>query len=1031
MTRPFSSRLRIKSDYVAAIAVGLAPLAFFFPAVRGRIILSPDDGVIFNVPLRVAAANLIRSGYLPLWNPYIFCGMPLHGASQAGLLFPLNWFYLISSPPIATNLMMLSTYVLAALGAYFYARRAGANIAGAIATSLIWQWSAFMVEQVGHTNILHTAATLPWVLWAIEGYASTGERRRGLLLAALVALQVFAGHQQTFAYSLLLAGAYAVVMARASGTARPLYYWSLAFLAAGLALAAVQILPTLELLRNSLRATASYDFFSSFSMPPRFALTFFAPYLLGGGNGLLFRAPYIGQPFFGEYVGYVGLLSIMLALVAVFVKPDIRTRFWAVVAVVCLALAFGRFLPLHIYALVYYVPVLNLFRVPARHLMEVEFALAVLAGKGLTVLASKRTNGKLLSGNAVMRVAVFAGVAVLLLTCLTVTIWRPAAFHLARRAPVSVLRAPELFVPVLMAVLSAAVLWWFAQSARRGALVLLLAVLVLDLIVYGQGSGWRTNSPRRDSDLWLEPDTVKFLRDHNGQVEGTYRILTEDQRFDPNLPVPQSPSPGDWALSLQPDVYMMHGIENAAGYDGFGLARYSRLAGDMKVWGELTNPERTLRSDSRELDLLNVRYLLTRPMTNPAHHVADTPSVPIDKADFPEATQEIGGLHFAAEDLGLPSISGDARLTFAIPPVEVNRVALLTNLSWSVDVPDGTVVARVLLRAQDGKTYDFDLRAGEHTSEWAYDRKDISAQIKHRRAPVATSYVVDDAQGRYEAHTYVSSFILPEKAVVTGGEITPVRLPHAPDLILAVFRLSLMDEATGKAFPLRREWFNKELLAPKQVSPSGRPGSLNPPAKDQSSGGAQVENTAPRWRPLEQLGNVAIFENARSLPRAWLATETQVLSEPQMLEVIRTGKFLDGRVWEPRRVALLEGPLDFKTNAADDAASAEVTSHEPNRVKVKTSSAAAAILVLSENHYPGWRAYVDDQRVDVLRVDHNLRGVMLPAGEHRVSFTYRPKSGMIGLTISILALAALILWSRRVLPEEAARRFLRRAFRWK
>jgi len=28
-----------------------------------------------------------------------------------------------------------------------------------------------------------------------------------------------------------------------------------------------------------------------------------------------------------------------------------------------------------------------------------------------------------------------------------------------------------------------------------------------------------------------------------------------------------------------------YGIENAAGYDGFGLARYSRLAGDMKLWG--------------------------------------------------------------------------------------------------------------------------------------------------------------------------------------------------------------------------------------------------------------------------------------------------------------------------------------------------------------------------------------------------------------------------------------------------------------
>ena len=271
--------------------MALAPLIYFFPALRGKIVLSPDDGVIFNVPLRVAAANIIRAGYLPLWNPYLFSGMPLHGAAQAGLLFPLNWFYLISSPPVATNLMMLGTYMVAALGAYLFARRAGADITGALATSFIWQFSAFFIEQVGHTNVLHTAAMLPWVLWALEGYIANHARGRGVLLAALVAVQIFAGHQQTCAYALLLTGAYGMVLLLTTKARPSSYLATLALLAVGLLLAAVQILPTIELLRNSLRASASYDFFSSFSMPPRFALTLFAPYLFGGGNGLLFRAP--------------------------------------------------------------------------------------------------------------------------------------------------------------------------------------------------------------------------------------------------------------------------------------------------------------------------------------------------------------------------------------------------------------------------------------------------------------------------------------------------------------------------------------------------------------------------------------------------------------------------------------------------------------------------------------------------------------------------------------------------------------------
>jgi len=140
---------------------------------------------------------MIRSGYVPLWNPYIFSGMPLLAAAQGGVLFPLNWFYLEFSPMTATNLSVLATYALAGVGGYFYARRAGASIAGALVTGVIWQWSGFMVAQIGHINVVQTATLLPWLLWAIDGFGKTGSRFEGALVAAIVALQVFAGHQQT------------------------------------------------------------------------------------------------------------------------------------------------------------------------------------------------------------------------------------------------------------------------------------------------------------------------------------------------------------------------------------------------------------------------------------------------------------------------------------------------------------------------------------------------------------------------------------------------------------------------------------------------------------------------------------------------------------------------------------------------------------------------------------------------------------------------------------------------------------------
>jgi membrane protein YfhO len=1039
MTRPSNPRPHPNRDFVfafsrdrlAAVAVTLAPVLYFLPALLSGSVLCPDDGTIFNTPLRVAAANITLEGSLPLWNPYIFGGIPLFASAQGGLLFPPNWFYLLFEPQAATNLMVVTSYMIAALGAYLYARRAGASVAGSIVTSLAWQWGGFLVGQIGHINVVQTGACLPWILWALDGYGLTGRRKWGVLLAVFVALQTFVGHQQTLCYSLLLAAAYAVANAYTLRESRARYLWSLAFLAAGVLLAAVQILPTFELLRNSLRADSSYDFFTSFSLPPKMLATLVAPYVAGGGDGRLFRAPYVGPPYYGEMAAYVGALGLMLAVCAVVFKRDARTKFWTAAALVCLTLALGRYAPLKFYKLIYYVPVLNLFRVPARHLLEVEFALAVLAGRGLTALAAARTDER------VRRRATLVAVCAVLLTFVVVTLGRPDEFKLARQAPVSLMHAPELFVPVVVICLSAWALWAFARG-RRGATALLVALLACDLALWGQSSGWRLSSPKQDGDLWREPETVNLIRQNGGTDTGSYRILTAPHTFDPaTAPVPPSVSHStEWTLWTQPDIYMMHGVQNAAGYDGFGLARYSRLAGEMKVWGELTDPDTSLRGAGREIDLLGVRYLVSmRPKNAGANDStkndgrttdAKTDAAPTPAAtptqDFLEAKQRYGELMFADNDLGLPNIGEGKSVRFTVAPVEADRIALVTNLSWSEDVPDGATVGRVRLKTQDGRAFDFALRAGTDTSEWAHDRADIHARVRHKRAAVATSYAVADAKGKYEGHTYVTSFALPERALVTGGEIVAEVTPKWPDLLLSVFRVSLADAAAGKAYPLRREWFTVERQAVAAAAAAGAKSqavSTKTQTVSTKVGGNVDESDAvgtsrsARWKLLGRTAREEVYENARALPRAWLASDVRALEEEEALKVIRTGLLPDGSKWEPERT-LLAGPGSGTKLYTPPArgGSAEVTRYEPNRVDVRTKSADATMLVLSENHYPGWRAYIDGQTVGVMRVNYNQRGVFVPAGEHEVSFVYRPKSVIIGAAVSLLTAILLIIWWR-------------------
>jgi hypothetical protein len=408
----------------------------------------------------------------------------------------------------------------------------------------------------------------------------------------------------------------------------------------------------------------------------------------------------------------------------------------------------------------------------------------------------------------------------------------------------------------------------------------------------------------------------------------------------------------------------------------------------MKVWGELTDPERTLRGESRELDLLNVRYLLAR--SSAAANDRNAPQ----SAAYPMATQTYGGQPFGEEDVNGASLAAGERLSFKVPPVEIDRLILLTTLAWSEEVPDHEIVADIHLTGTNGQTFDFALRAGEHTSEWAHDRPDILARIKHQRAPLGFSYEVKDTQPAFQAHTYVSSFALPQKAVIQGGEITVAPVTVAPKMVLNVNRITL---AHGEqAFPLRNKWVQR--LAGTNREPV--------PLREANS------PEAPRWKRLTKIGGVSVFENARALPRAWLATGERVATGEEALNIIRTGKTPDGSSWNPLETALVESSTGLRFEMGSKGKFlATVTRYEPNQLEVKTESAAPALLVVSENHYPGWRAYVDGREVKMLRVNYNQRGVALAAGEHIVTFAYWPLSVLAGFAISSVTLLGLLLWT--------------------
>ena len=88
-----------RQTWLVALAIfTVAALTLCWPMFQGKFLAGPhSDQFMAGYSFRHFAAEYFKAnGKLPLWNPYLFSGMPLHGAAQAGLLFPLNWFYLIS-----------------------------------------------------------------------------------------------------------------------------------------------------------------------------------------------------------------------------------------------------------------------------------------------------------------------------------------------------------------------------------------------------------------------------------------------------------------------------------------------------------------------------------------------------------------------------------------------------------------------------------------------------------------------------------------------------------------------------------------------------------------------------------------------------------------------------------------------------------------------------------------------------------------------------------------------------------------------
>ena len=551
--------------------IGAAFLLVLTLGMFGDVLVTSQSIVLSDVRNDLASHHLywrafvseqLRHGHLPLWNPHVFCGIPVLGGAQTGVFYPPNWLDLVLPLPLSINLGFALHVFLAGLFAYVWGLRRGLHPVAAVTAGALFMFSGsyFLHVHAGHPAVLYAIAWMPLVLISTEGWVQTRGRGWVLLGAAAIAMQILAEDPQGCFYT-----GVAAVLLLAFNLINAEQRWTVLFgffgmYATAAAVGAIQLLPSFRVASDSVRGGGvSYEFASMLSFAPENFLTLLAPGLFGN----ITAAPYWGRWYWWEMCLFIGVSGLALAVYgAIRGNREVR-RGLVLLAAILLVLALGAHTPL-LRLLYRWVPGFNLFRSTAKFMMEASLFLAILAGAGVDRLLYDPRGNRWLALGSLVTGTLVGGAAIELRSAALApgsAGWWPRAMHdvyatqetylpgAAYTDPGSVQQAGAfaskgLFVAAAkFLILSGLVL--LAGASRRGVYAVVL-MAIAEVFVFA-----RSSRVTFDPSLTQAPELKAFLDQHPGD----YRIYYE----------------------RIPNIAMWLGKEDVWGYTSITTKRYSEF----------------------------------------------------------------------------------------------------------------------------------------------------------------------------------------------------------------------------------------------------------------------------------------------------------------------------------------------------------------------------------------------------------------------------------------------------------------------
>jgi len=449
----------------------------------------------------------------------------------------------------------------------------GVSRPAALAGAIAFMFSDLFVTHFGNLNMIAVAAWLPLIFLCYHRAMAEGRPGMAVAAGAFLGIATLAGHIQITLFIVLMLALYAVYQRR-QRLLHSLTRYLLPCCLTAFCFAALALIPGYEMASHTVRAEMSYQEASQYSLPPVGLVGLLIPGFFGRGP-----AGFWG-PWDRVEVGYIGVLPLILAALAVLLRRDRLTRFLLGLAIISLLLAFGGYTILR--GWLYLLPGFDKVRAPARFIYLLDFSLAALAALGLDALLRPLGQRMRAVFRRLLKVAswIWLGIALIGLSlgyhAILIAQGKDATIF---RRTVGAVNGLVFFLLILAASLAILYLRRYRWGRRWAVGLLAVGLIALDLFSMGAYTDLEHNDPTVG---FQHTEAIEFLKSDPGY----YRIDT---------------GTGVWDV-WQPDASLLYGIFDISGiWNPLQLADYDRYWDAVGIRG--------LRSSSL-YDFVNAKYVI-------------------------------------------------------------------------------------------------------------------------------------------------------------------------------------------------------------------------------------------------------------------------------------------------------------------------------------------------------------------------------------------------------------------------------------